>query len=90
MIQRHVFIEGAVQGVGFRRSTELQAARYPRLKGWVRNLDDGRVEAVFSGEERDVLEMVAWATHGPPSARVTRIRVVEEVPDSRLGVFEVK
>jgi acylphosphatase len=81
LIQRHLFIEGLVQGVGFRAATRLEARRYPGLRGFVRNLPDGRVEAVFHGDHDPVLQMVAWCRKGPPAARVSRISVIEEQPD---------
>jgi acylphosphatase len=64
--------------------------RYPALKGFVRNLPDGRVEAVFSGDEADVQAMVEWCSHGPPAAHVTNLEVKEEPVDSALTRFEVR
>ena len=69
-VRKHVLIEGRVQGVAFRAYTE-QEARRRGLGGWVRNLADGRVEAVFEGEEAEVEAMIAWCREGPPAARVT-------------------
>lgn len=89
MIQRRVFVSGRVQGVGFRASTIREAARHASLRGCVRNLPDGRVEAIFHGEERAVLEMVAWCAHGPSAARVSQLDVREENPDSSLPVFGI-
>jgi acylphosphatase len=66
---RHVMIRGRVQGVGYRAWVEHQA-RMRDLEGWVRNLRDGSVEAVFAGPEDVVAEMVASCWHGPTSARV--------------------
>jgi len=72
MLTVHVFISGRVQGVGYRLWVE-QEARARRLEGWVRNLRDGRVEAVFHGE-RDAVEAMLDACHeGPPSARVAGV-----------------
>jgi acylphosphatase len=88
-IQRHVYVTGRVQGVGFRASTLRQAARYSSLRGFVRNLDDGRVEAVFAGEEREVLEMVAWCRKGPPASKVSALEVIEENVDLSAGGFRV-
>jgi acylphosphatase len=90
MMQRRVFVSGVVQGVGFRASTLRVASRFPDLKGFVRNLSDGRVEAVFSGEDTSVLEMVAWCKRGPSSARVSSLEVKEETVDSSLPEFSVK
>ena len=90
MIQRRVFVTGRVQGVGFRYSTVREAEKFPSLRGFVRNLSDGRVEAVFSGTQDEVLAMVAWCRHGPPSAQVSALEVKEEAPDAALGQFKTE
>ena len=90
MIQRHVFVKGRVQGVGFRLSLVREARKYAGLRGFVRNLDDGRVEAVFLGEQGDVLALVAWCKVGPPSAQVKELDVREEKTDSSLESFEIQ
>ena len=63
---------GRVQGVWFRASTREEAIRLG-LRGWVRNLTDGRVEAVFEGEEPRLLRMLDWCRGGPPGARVDTV-----------------
>lgn len=88
-IQRRLLISGRVQGVGFRASTVRAASAYPALRGFVRNLPDGRVEAVFAGSESEVLEMVRWCHQGPPSARVSQVEIFEEPVSPDLGVFGV-
>ena len=87
--QRRVFIDGRVQGVGYRASAAREAAKYPELKGFVRNLPDGRVEAVFCGEEAQVRNMVDWCRRGPSLARVLDIKINEEPCDSRLQKFRI-
>jgi len=67
-----VRIAGRVQGVWFRAATREEAARRG-LDGWVRNLPDGRVEAVFEGEEAALEGMLAWCRVGPPGARVDAV-----------------
>ena len=67
-----VRIAGRVQGVWFRAATREQAHRLD-LDGWVRNLPDGRVEAVFEGEQAALEEMLSWCNLGPPGARVDRV-----------------
>lgn len=69
-----VRISGRVQGVWFRASTREEALRRG-LDGWVRNLPDGRVEAVFEGDERALEAMLAWCRIGPPGARVDVVEV---------------
>ena len=78
LIQRRVFVSGRVQGVSYRASTLAQARSLPSIRGMVRNLPDGRVEAVIAGEESEVLELVSWCRKGPPAARVTALEVLEE------------
>lgn len=73
-VRAHVVITGRVQGVGFRYST-VDEASTRGLAGWVRNLPNGRVEAVFEGPKPDVESMIEWCRQGPPSARVTNIDV---------------
>jgi acylphosphatase len=90
VIQRHVWVSGRVQGVSFRASTVAEARRLGgELRGYVRNLEDGRVEAVLSGPQSEVLALVAWCRQGPPHAQVTRLEVREEPVDSSLPVFGI-
>ena len=63
-VRVRVFVEGRVQGVGFRQSTAREAMRLG-LQGWVRNLPDGRVEAVYEGPRDAVEKMLAWSGRGP-------------------------
>jgi acylphosphatase len=68
----HLFIVGRVQGVFFRSQTKNKADIHD-VKGWVRNLSDGRVEAVFEGEKEAVQKLVEFCKQGPSGARVTKI-----------------
>ncbi|HXX91275.1 MAG TPA: acylphosphatase [Acidimicrobiales bacterium] len=83
-VRRRVVVDGFVQGVGFRASCARRAAD-AGLGGWVRNLADGRVEAVFEGRSGDVEALVAWCRQGPPLARVTRVTLVDEPTVHELG-----
>jgi acylphosphatase len=73
-LRAHVFISGRVQGVSFRWFTQRQAQELG-LTGWVRNLWDGRVEAVFEGEAEAVRQAVAWCHTGESPARVSHVDV---------------
>ncbi len=88
VIRRRVLISGLVQGVGYRAAT-VQMAQALRLGGWVRNLADGRVEAVFEGELAAVEQAIAWCHQGPPAARVSRVEAREE-PYEGLSLFETR
>ncbi len=82
--RRRVFISGLVQDVWFRATTAKHAAR-AGVQGWVRNLADGRVEAVLEGTADAVNEMIDFCSRGPEMARVDRIEVVEEDPENLEG-----
>ena len=82
--RRRVLISGLVQDVWFRATTAKQAAR-AGVDGWVRNLADGRVEAVLEGTADAVNEMIDFCSRGPEMARVDRIEVVEESPENLEG-----
>jgi acylphosphatase len=69
LLRYHVFVQGLVQGVWFRESTRHEALALG-VSGWVRNLADGRVEAVFEGPAEPVEALLAWTEHGPVHARV--------------------
>ena len=85
----HVFISGRVQGVAFRHYT-VKTALSLNLRGWVRNLDDGRVEAVFDGDDAAVDAMLAWCRKGPSSARVTLVDANEEPSSSQYNDFSIR
>ena len=74
---QQVTIRGRVQGVGYRAWVEHRAVAHS-LEGWVRNRRDGSVEALFCGPAQDVAEMLERCRHGPRSARVTAVHIVEE------------
>ncbi len=77
-------MHGRVQGVFFRDSCRREA-RSRQVAGWVRNNDDGTVEAVFEGADDAVAALVDWAHRGPPSAKVSRVEVTEEQPEGLSG-----
>ncbi|MFB6091823.1 MAG: acylphosphatase [Haloquadratum sp.] len=84
----HVFVSGTVQGVYYRASTR-DAARDRDVDGWVKNLDDGRVEAVFEGPADAVDAMVEWCHTGSPAASVEGVDVDYEEPQGETG-FEIR
>lgn len=86
-IRARVLISGRVQGVGYRMST-VDLATDLGLSGWVRNLADGRVEAVLEGSRDVVEEMIRWCQQGPPGAVVKDVAVEYEQPEGIQG-FQV-
>lgn len=84
MIRARVIVSGTVQGVFFRDSCRREAVQN-QVNGWVRNLADGRVEAVFEGTAAAVGAMVEWSRVGPPRAMVTHVDVREESPEGAEG-----
>jgi acylphosphatase len=88
LTRAHVYVSGKVQGVYFRATTR-DTAREQGVDGWVRNLDDGRVEAVFEGPEKDVEAMVEFCHEGSSAARVDDVEVTYEDPQGEDG-FEVR
>jgi acylphosphatase len=80
----HVFVSGRVQGVYFRATTR-DRARETGVDGWVRNLEDGRVEAVFEGPPEAVASMVEFCHEGSPAARVEGVAVEYGDPDGVDG-----
>jgi acylphosphatase len=84
LLRIHVLITGQVQGVGFRLAT-AQYATQLGLNGWVQNLPDGRVEAVFEGDRATVEAMVQWCHQGPPTATVAAVTAIAEPPQGLEG-----
>ncbi len=84
-----VIITGRVQGVGFRQAAVEKALKHG-LRGWVRNLPQGHVEALAEGPVESVEAFVAWCSEGPPSASVGRVDITEESDVSPLPAFHVE
>ena len=85
----HATISGRVQGVYFRDSTRQEAEKLG-LTGWVRNTEEGSVEAVFEGDSGAVNQMVEWCKSGPSSADVEDVSIERETPSGDLSGFEVR
>jgi len=84
VIRVRAVVSGRVQGVWFRQST-AEAMAGTGVAGWVRNLDDGRVEAVFEGSPDDVAVALAYVSLGPQRARVDSVEQFREAPDGLVG-----
>ena len=87
-VRAHVFIRGRVQGVYFRQNTMIVATRHG-VMGWVRNLKDGRVEAVLEGNEFDVNEVIEWCYSGPPKATVDDVDINYEKYTGEFSEFKI-
>ena len=84
MKRAHVRISGRVQGVFF-RADAADRARSRGVAGWIRNVPDGAVEAVFEGPDEAVDAMVSWCGRGPRGARVDDVQVEWEEPRGESG-----
>jgi acylphosphatase len=84
----HVFIRGKVQGVYFRQNTKQVAIKH-RVTGWVCNLLDGRVEAVFEGNKSNVSEVIEWCHIGPSNSRVDDVDVRFEKYTGEFASFTI-
>ena len=88
-MRAHIFVSGRVQGVFYRENTKKKAEKLG-VTVWVKNLRDGRVEAVFEGDKPDVEQMVNWARKGPIWAKVEALDVVWEDYTGQSASFEIK
>lgn len=88
MVRAHVFVSGMVQMVFFRHETRVRAQGLG-LTGWVKNLPDGRVEAVFEGPEDRIETMVEWCRRGPTHADVEHVEILKEEPEG-LEAFDIR
>ena len=83
-----MLISGRVQGVAYRDSCRRMAKQHG-VHGWVRNLPDGSVEAVFEGRSDDVRRLVDWSRRGPRFAEVADVRVQPEEPEG-ITAFQIR
>ncbi len=88
-VRRHVWVSGRVQGVFFRQFT-LEQARKLGVVGFVRNLPDGRVEAILEGPRDRVERLIDLLHQGPPLARVVSVEVKEEPPTREFTHFDIR
>lgn len=87
-VRAHVLISGQVQNVNFRAHTRDQAKRAD-VEGWVKNISDGRVEAVFEGTRAGVQRLISWCYSGPPSAEIEHVEVTWEEATFKEGPFSI-
>ncbi len=89
MLCRHYHVQGRVQGVFFRASTQEKAIECG-VTGWVRNLSDGSVEALACGEEQQLATLEAWLRQGPPMASVSQLQIEETDCSEVLDHFSIR
>ncbi len=88
-LRAQVIINGIVQGVFFRASTRDEAIQIG-VGGWVRNLPDGTVQALFEGEKKKVEAIIAWCHKGPPGARVSNVQIFWEPYQGEFENFAIR
>ena len=88
-VRVHLIISGFVQGVFFRSNTQ-EKAKEIGVFGWIRNLGDGRVEAVFEGEKERVERIIEWAKRGPERSRVENVEIKWEEYKGEFEDFEIR
>jgi len=88
-VRARIFVSGRVQGVYFREKTRRKAQELG-VFGWVRNLPDGRVEAVFEGEKEKVEKTIEWSKKGPFWAKVNGLEVEWEEYRGEFENFEIR
>jgi acylphosphatase len=85
----YVVISGEVQGVWFRASTKKKADELG-ITGWVRNTPDGKVDAVFEGDESQVNRMIKWCHQGPPLSKVEKVEAKIQDPIKGFNSFKIR
>lgn len=89
LVRAHIFLSGRVQNVFFRENTQKKAQSL-EITGWVKNLLDGRVEAVFEGKKDKIEEMIKWAKKGPFWAKVNGLQIEWQEYKGEFTNFEIK
>jgi acylphosphatase len=87
-VRARVIVEGRVQGVFFRHHTQ-ETAFERGVKGWVKNRRDGRVEAVFEGDQERVEQIIQWCHRGPSEARVSKVQLTWEIYTGEFEDFSI-
>lgn len=88
-VRAHIYISGIVQGVYFRSNLKAWA-KESKVTGWVKNLYDGRVEAVLEGERTSIEEVISLCRIGPPGAKVDKVDIEWEGYKGEFSSFEIR
>jgi acylphosphatase len=89
LIRAKVSIKGRVQGVFYRQSTREKALSL-NITGWVRNLPNGDVDALFDGSEQEIANILSWCKQGPKPARVDEVLVSYEESTGEFSTFKIR
>jgi len=84
----HILVTGKVQGVFFRQATKVIAIKN-NVTGWVKNLENGQVEILFEGDDKNVNSVIDWCHHGPANSRVDKIKIKKQEFSGQYSDFEV-
>lgn len=88
-IQKNILVKGFVQGVSYRKQT-ARVARHLGVRGWVRNLSNGNVEACLEGDEAAVDALIAWCAFGPVKGRVDEVRILQTATGGGYEEFIIR
>jgi len=88
-VRAHILVSGRVQGVFFRENTQRKAKKLG-INGWIKNLSDGKVEAVFEGDKKSVGKIIEWVKNGPILARVESIDIEWQEYFGEFTDFEIR
>ena len=84
----HILVTGKVQGVFFRQATKVVATKN-NVTGWVKNLENGQVEILIEGDDKNVKSVIDWCHNGPANSRVDEIKIEQQEFSGRYSNFEV-
>lgn len=87
-VRAHIFVSGKVQGVFLKYNTQYKARKLG-ICGWVWNLPDGRIEAVFEGEKTQIEKIIEWLRKGPIFTKVEKVEVKWEKPKNEFKDFRI-
>ena len=87
-IKINAIISGKVQGVWFRVNTKKKADEL-EIFGWVKNTEDGNVEAVFEGDEKNIYKLIEWCSKGPSNSKVTKIDIIKKKYIKEFDTFSI-
>jgi len=85
-VRKNILVRGFVQGVSYRKQTQ-RVAKHLGVKGWVRNISNGSVEACLEGDERAVDAVIAWCAFGPKKGKVDEVQILNTAYGDKYSDF---